>query len=64
MIEMKKWYFIISLLQIILGLAAITIYILLAIEGEPVGKWTITLLLAVGYIVLGIFGIINLKKSD
>lgn len=61
---MKKWYFIISLLQIILGLAAITIYILLAIEGEPVGKWTITLLLAVGYIVLGIFGIINLKKSD
>ncbi len=61
---MKKWYLFVSLLQIIVGLITIAMYIFLALKGEPLGKWIITLFLAIGYVVLGIVGILQLKNSN
>ena len=45
------------------GTAAVAAYMVLSIGGEPMGKWTVTLLLAVAYIVLGIIGIIDWRKQ-
>lgn len=61
---MRKWYLFVSLLQIFIGLVAIVMYIFLALKGEPLGKWALTLFLAIGYVVLGIVGILQLKKSN
>ena len=60
---MKKWPIISSVFQILVGTAAVVAYIVLALGGEPIGKWTVTLLLAMAYIVLGIIGIINWRKE-
>ncbi len=63
-VKMKKWYLFASVLQLILGTAAVVAYFYLANSGEPTGKWTITLVLAVGYVVLGIIGILDWKKEN
>lgn len=59
----SKWYLISSIFQLLVGLAAIIAFIILAINGELVTKWIITLILAIGFVVMGIIGIIdNIKK--
>ncbi|MDI9540321.1 MAG: hypothetical protein QM204_02445 [Bacillota bacterium] len=60
---MKKWPLFTSVLQLVVGIAAIIAYVYLVSVGESTGKWTITLFLAVGYVVLGIIGIIDYNKS-
>ncbi len=60
---MKKWYLYASILQLVVGIAAVIAYVYLASVGEPTGKWTITLFLAIGYVVLGVIGIIDYNKS-
>ena len=63
-IKMKsKWYLISSIFQVLVGLIAVVFFIILAINGEVMTRWIITLLLAVAYVVIGTIGIIdNLKK--
>lgn len=60
---MKKWPLISSIFQLSVGTAAVVAYAVLAFQGEPMGKWTITLLLAIAYIVLGIIGIADWRKQ-
>ena len=60
---MKKWNLFAAIFQIVVGIAAIIAYIVIAAAGEPLGKWTVTLLLAVAFVVIGIIGIVDWKKS-
>ena len=59
----SKWYLISSIFQALVGLVAIFFFIILAINGEVMTRWIITLLLAVGYVVIGIIGIIDYIKK-
>jgi len=59
----SKWYLISSIFQVLVGMIAIIFFIILAMNGEVMTKWIITLLLAVAYVVIGTIGIIdNIKK--
>ena len=59
----SKWYLISSIFQVLIGLLAITLFLILFINGEVMTKWFITLLLAIAYVVIGTIGIIdNIKK--
>ena len=60
---MSKWRLFSSIFQIAVGIAAIIAYIVIAASGEPLGKWTVTLLLAIAFVVIGVIGIIDWNKS-
>ena len=60
---MKKWNLFAAIFQIVVGIAAIVAYIVVAASGEPLGKWTVTLLLAIAFVVIGVIGIIDWNKS-
>ena len=61
---MKKWNLFSSIFQIVVGVLAIVSYIVIAASGEPLGKWTVTLILALAFVVLGVIGIVDWKKSN
>lgn len=62
---MNKWPLVAAVLQLSVGIAAVAAYIVLAVGGEPIGKWTITLILAIAFIVLGAKGIADwIKKKN
>ena len=61
---MGKWRLFSSIFQIVVGIAAIIAYIVIAASGEPLGKWTVTLLLAIAFVVIGAIGIADWKKSN
>ena len=61
---MKKWNLFASIFQIVIGIAAIIAYIVVAASGEPIGKWTITLILAIAFVVMGVIGIIDWVRSN
>ena len=61
---MSKWRLFSSIFQIVVGIAAIIAYIVIAASGEPLGKWTVTLLLAIAFVVIGAIGITDWKKSN
>ena len=60
---MNKWSLFSSVFQIIVGAAAIFAYVIIAASGEPIGKWTVTLLLAIAYVVMGIIGVFDWKNK-
>ena len=60
---MNKWRLFSSIFQIVVGIAAIIAYVVIAVYGEPLGRWTVTLLLAVAFVVIGVIGIIDWNKS-
>lgn len=60
---MKKWPLIAAIIQLCVGIAAVAAYIVIAVCGEPLGKWTVTLILALVFIVLGIMGIADWAKE-
>ena len=61
---MSKWRLFSSIFQIVVGIAAIIAYIVIAASGEALGKWTVTLLLAIAFVVIGVIGISDWKKSN
>ena len=61
---MGKGYLYSSIFQVIVGIAAIIAYIVIAAAGEPLGKWTVTLTLAIAYVIMGVIGIVEWKKSN
>ena len=61
---MSKWCLFSSIFQIVVGIAAIIAYIVISASGEPLGKWTVTLLLAIAFVVIGAIGIADWKKSN
>lgn len=60
---MKKWSFMTSVFQLCVGIAGVAAYVVLAAGGEPLGKWTVTLLLSVAFIALGVLGIWQKNKK-
>ena len=60
---MNKWRLLSSVFQIVVGIAAIIAYVVIAVSGEVLGKWTVTLLLAIAFVVIGVIGIIDWNKS-
>ena len=60
---MNKWHLFSSIFQIVIGIAAIIAYIVIAVTDEPLGRWTITLLLAIAFVVIGVIGIIDCNKN-
>ena len=61
---MKKWNLFAAIFQIVVGIAAIVAYIVVATSGEPLGKWTITLILAIAFVVMGVINAIDYVKSN
>ena len=59
---MKKWKLFVAIFQIVIGIAAIISYIVIATSGEPLGKWTIMLFLAIAIVVVGIIEIIDYRS--
>lgn len=61
---MSKWRLFSSIFQIVVDIAAIIAYIVIAASGEPLGKWTVTLFLAIAFVVIGAIDIADWKKSN
>lgn len=61
---MSKWYLFSSIFQVIIGIIAIIAYIVIATVGEPIGKWTVTLILAIAFVIIGVIGIVEWKKAN
>ena len=56
----SKWNLISSIVQLVFGILEVIAFIILAINGEIMTKWIITLLLAIAFIIIGIIGIIGI----
>ena len=61
---MRKWYLFSSIFQVIIGIAAIIAYIVIAVSEEPLGKWTVTLILAIAFVIIGVAGIAEWRKAN
>ena len=59
----SKWNLISSIIQLVFGVLAIIAFIILAIKGEFITKWVITLLLAIAFVIIGIIGIVDYKSQ-
>ena len=55
----NKKTFILSLFQLLLGSFAIVAFFLLREAGENMTKWTVTLILAAAFVVLGAIGLVD-----
>jgi len=58
-----KWYLFSSIFQLVVGVLAVAAFIILAINGEDMGRWVVTFLLAIAFCILGILGIIDYCKK-
>lgn len=61
---MSKWQLFSSIFQMVVGIAAIIAYVVIAAAGEPLGRWTVTLILAIAFVIIGIVGIVDWKKGN
>lgn len=62
----KPFYLVASVFQLIIGIAGVLAFAVLAADGaiEILSKWTITFALAVCFIVIGIKGIKDYKTAQ
>lgn len=60
---MKKFRLFASVFQIIVGISAIVAFCFIAVSGEPIGRWWVTLVLAILFVVLGVYDIVIYKKD-
>ena len=59
----SKWNLAASVFQVVVGILAVIAFFILSANGEAMDQWIITLLLAVAFVVIGVFGIIDYKSS-
>lgn len=59
----NKWGLFASIVQIIVGVGAIFAYTVLAVHGEPMGKWTVTLILAIAFLIMGSLSVADWCKA-
>lgn len=59
----SKWWLISSIIQLVVGVLATISFVILAISGENITRWIITLLLAIAFVIIGIIGIIDYKSN-
>ena len=57
------WPLIASIFQLVVGVLAIAAFAVMVSGGEDMTRWIITLVLALGYVVMGIMGIIEWRKK-
>jgi hypothetical protein len=55
----RKFTVFANIFQIITGLAAVASFVILSLGNEDMKKWIPTLILAVGFFVIGVLGLIN-----
>lgn len=60
----SKWSLFVSIFQLIIGTLAIFSFIIIAGSGTDVKKWTVTFVLAIVYVILGIIGIVDYTKIN
>ena len=58
-----KFNLIASIFQLVIGILAILSFVVLGINGEDMTRWIVTLILSVGFVVLGIIGILDYKSN-
>lgn len=58
----SKWNLISSIIQLIIGISSIVTFVVLGLNGENMIKWIVTLILSIGFVILGIVGIIDYKR--
>ena len=59
----SKWHLIASIFQLVIGVMAVVAFVVVGSNDENMIKWVATLLLSIGFIVLGVFGILDYKKG-
>lgn len=59
---MKKFNLIASIFQLLVGITGILAFVVLAINGENMTRWIVTLILAFVFVVIGVIGIFNYKS--
>jgi len=59
----SKWQLFSSIFQTIVGIIAIISFAILGFCGEDMGKWIVTLILAIAFVVIGIIGICDYKSA-
>ncbi|MDD4124310.1 MAG: hypothetical protein PHW77_01090 [Eubacteriales bacterium] len=59
----NKFILVASVLQLIIGSLAVISFVILALNGVDVARFIIALILAIGLIVLGTFGIVENKGN-
>lgn len=59
----SKWDLISSIIQLVVGIVSIIAFVIIAVNGENMTRWIVTLILAIAYAVLGIIGIIDYKTQ-
>ncbi|MEE1219903.1 MAG: hypothetical protein U0L20_08280 [Ruminococcus sp.] len=59
----SKFNLIASIFQLVIGIIAILAFFVLGINGEDMTRWIVTLILSVGFVVLGIIGILDYKSN-
>lgn len=59
----SKWNLIAAIFQLVIGLAAVFSFIILAAKGEDMTRWIVTLILSIAFVVLGIIGIIDYQSG-
>lgn len=52
-----------SIFQVAVGLLAIVAFVVIALSGENMTKWIITLILSIAFVIMGILGIVESKSS-
>ena len=61
----SKWRLFASIFQLVVGVMAILAFAILIANGEEnMIKWTVTLILAIAFVVLGIVGIIDYRSNQ
>ncbi len=58
----SKYQLVSSVIQVIIGIAAIASFFVLAANGEDMTRWIVTFILAAAFIVLGVIGLVDYKK--
>ena len=59
----SKWNLFSSIFDIVIGLLGVISFFIILFSGEEIGKWIITLILSITFIVLGVIGLIDYKKG-
>ena len=59
----SKWSLVSSIIQMVIGILAIIAFFILAVNGENMTRWIVTLILSVVFVCLGIKGFIDNKSQ-
>ena len=55
----SKWSLTASIFQLVIGITAALSFVILALNGENMARWIVTLVLSIAFIILGIIGVID-----